>query len=1140
MKRFITFLIISLLLENVRIGFAQDDKVTYVPPSPNASSLLEYASIPVNLYSGIPEISVPLYVLKGRKLNVPISLSYHASGIKVQDISSSVGLGWSLNAGGVITRIVRGVPDEEATNGYLARDFNSTISNSSIFGSISNGIIDSEPDIFFFNFNGKTGRFVLDQNKNPVQMPEQNFQIVVPDFSSGDPTWEITDLDGIRYVFGKTSNAREQTSSTLNYPVNLKTYTSSWYLSEIVLPFKNETITFSYELGGNVYFENYRQYAESYVDGVINCSPPFGWGYISHDVYDIITQVTINSPKYISSINSLLGSAHFAYINDRQDLPGALRLQELLIKNYTSQEIKRYNFDNNSYFTTDNCSLPECKRLKISKVAETTNGTNLPVKSFDYNTVNLPSRKSIQYDHWGYYNNNQTSNAIPPSKSYYTSATISFPGADKSPHEDRSQANILTEISNAAGGRQKMYYQLNAYDNNGTILTGGLRVYKITENDGTNLNGVIEKNFKYKKVSDLTDPTKSSGSIYRNHYYDFYFKSTYVCSDGGHSTYSMIKRYSTSLVDFFDIGGVHVGYSDVQIEYSNGSKEHLFFNNFINHPDDPSTFVEESETSPDFTDPDGPPFVSRGDRSYERGLLKEHIFFNSLGKKLKRIENIYDYYLASSLEVPGGRIMLLYRIGTSTTSSNTYRIGKYKYPHRGVRLLETITETYDQDDETKFVSNRNTYSYNSLHSTLVKSQISFLSDGSELQSEFKYPKDYSNTSTSPLYADAESDGIIELGMKYVIATPIETVLSLKKPGGTYKVIGGTLRTFRSGPKEFPPTAVISSPYRDYQLKVASPITDLAYSFMEDAGISGKVFRKDPRYYEVHSYDSYDQVTGNLTQETSQGLATSYTWDYNNSLVKTVTTSPQSFPQTSSFVHVPLIGLTSIKDPSQRDTYYEFDVLNRLKVIKDHNMNITSRYRYNYKNSSEFGTDFSIGGMQKTNNSITFSSSTDSELAGVSTYIWDFGDGQVLENGAKSVSHSYPNAGTYNVKLSKVNPEYGSQQASKQLIIYGIPSVTLPGSLSKDLCATTAYPKISASLIGGCPGVLNYSWTYKTSVNGSSISMGNTSSPYITFDVASSVGTYYVTCTVTDSCGQTATSSTCEVSLYKSTNCTQIY
>ena len=76
-----------------------------VPPSPDAAALGKYGEIPVDKSTGIPDISVPLYEIKTPRFNLPISLSYHASGIKVDEISSWVGCGWVVNAGGVIFKI---------------------------------------------------------------------------------------------------------------------------------------------------------------------------------------------------------------------------------------------------------------------------------------------------------------------------------------------------------------------------------------------------------------------------------------------------------------------------------------------------------------------------------------------------------------------------------------------------------------------------------------------------------------------------------------------------------------------------------------------------------------------------------------------------------------------------------------------------------------------------------------------------------------------------------------------------------------------------------------------------------------------------------------------------------------------------
>ena len=49
-----------------------------------------------------------------------ISLNYHASGVKVAQDASWVGMGWALNAGGCIAKNIQGWDDFELTpTGYF-------------------------------------------------------------------------------------------------------------------------------------------------------------------------------------------------------------------------------------------------------------------------------------------------------------------------------------------------------------------------------------------------------------------------------------------------------------------------------------------------------------------------------------------------------------------------------------------------------------------------------------------------------------------------------------------------------------------------------------------------------------------------------------------------------------------------------------------------------------------------------------------------------------------------------------------------------------------------------------------------------------------------------------------------------------
>ncbi len=141
-----------------------------IPPSPNASSLGKYVEWPVSLYNGTVGIDIPVWEVKGRSTSVPISLSYHSSGIKVSEIASSVGLGWALNAGGVITRSVRGLPDEDPA-GYLKTRKHFTNPGDlgsvnldpsgppSVYYKVAEGMLDTEPDLYYFNALGRSFSF---------------------------------------------------------------------------------------------------------------------------------------------------------------------------------------------------------------------------------------------------------------------------------------------------------------------------------------------------------------------------------------------------------------------------------------------------------------------------------------------------------------------------------------------------------------------------------------------------------------------------------------------------------------------------------------------------------------------------------------------------------------------------------------------------------------------------------------------------------------------------------------------------------------------------------------------------------------------------------------------------------------------
>src|SRR3954447_19787618 len=80
------------------------------------SCFLCCVSAQVNLPTGSATFSLPMFSWQDNKsrLNSAIGLNYNSgNGLKVNDLASNVGQGWNLIAGGVITRLQAGEPDDQ-------------------------------------------------------------------------------------------------------------------------------------------------------------------------------------------------------------------------------------------------------------------------------------------------------------------------------------------------------------------------------------------------------------------------------------------------------------------------------------------------------------------------------------------------------------------------------------------------------------------------------------------------------------------------------------------------------------------------------------------------------------------------------------------------------------------------------------------------------------------------------------------------------------------------------------------------------------------------------------------------------------------------------------------------------------------
>jgi hypothetical protein len=456
------FLLFLSILFFPRI-FAQSTSaqlLNVVPPSPTVASLGKYGEVPVSQYTGIPNISIPLYEINDGSLHLPISLSYHAGGVKVEEVASSVGLSWTLNAGGIVGRSVRGLADEIAP--WQPQPTANTIDNIMLSGNstqisqlakdVDAGYRDGEADIFYYNFNQFSGKFFYDQT-GIIHTLTQKKLLISPVVGGG---WKVTTEDGTVYTFTEDEVVR---SASCNGD---QSTTSAWFLTSIKSADERREITFVYE---TINYTNETLTGQTKYFSVNGA----GSSCLSDPSPCLGTQ-NYNT-KRLTRINFNTGYIIFSYNTTRCDLMGDKSLDEMIVYTNNNQPIKKFAFAY-SYFggNSDGCSYytKNTKRLKLDSITEGIVLKKPPYK-FTYNeAIPLPDRLSYAQDHWGYYNGKLNNPYLVATFSTTTTsgAQVIYPGADRRANPATAQAGILTEIEYPTGGKTVFTYESNTVSDN--------------------------------------------------------------------------------------------------------------------------------------------------------------------------------------------------------------------------------------------------------------------------------------------------------------------------------------------------------------------------------------------------------------------------------------------------------------------------------------------------------------------------------------------------------------------------------------------------------------------------------------------------------------------------------------------------
>ncbi|MDP4280875.1 MAG: hypothetical protein Q8867_01870 [Bacteroidota bacterium] len=458
---FLTIILIFLgLFFFQSIGFSQDnpDPTIYpvtdiTPPDPTNAAFDKFLNIPVSLFTGTPEISIPLWKVSQGILNIPITLSYHASGVKIDEISGWVGQGWLLNAGGIINRTIMGLPDESQNSGYFYNKnivpesptelyiFDNYRDLSTLYN-LSKGTIDAQPDIFSYNIPSHNGNFVMHCTPksgnppfslSPVIYPYENLKIIY--YSSYSTSvdfnkWEIIDEKGIKYIFDVSLKSQSEATDCSPRHFNVNT---SWYLSKIISPNGKDSITFYYT---DYFSNNYSLPAEikkhKYsTEEEFHCFEDYYYEYCSNETTSI--QKRLSKIQYNNCILEFIQSNPF----DNQDL---CVLNKINIKQLNPDKLlKSFSF---SYHLNSD-------RIILDSLKEICQSDSLPPYKFSYYCLDhLPGTFSSSRDHWGFFNGKNNPGLIP--SVYFLNQEL--PGADRSPDTSKMIYGVLNKIQYPTGG----------------------------------------------------------------------------------------------------------------------------------------------------------------------------------------------------------------------------------------------------------------------------------------------------------------------------------------------------------------------------------------------------------------------------------------------------------------------------------------------------------------------------------------------------------------------------------------------------------------------------------------------------------------------------------------------------------------
>lgn len=550
MKKIIILLIIFLTICNSTYCqyIYPKENLYKMPTTPTAASFLQYGNFQPTNSNGTTDLAIPLYTIETGHLTFPITLSYNFGGIRVDDIASVAGLGWTLNTTGVIDRTIMDKPDNYYPHSvYIPSEEDLRNKPYIPWGNMAgNGqpwqhllraieIVDEQPsedllsgntytvgshtdqekDVFRYSANGINGTFIIDDGKI-LQFPYTENRIILLSGIDNKKGFMIVSPDGTKYYFTTfiNSNISNLTNSynfnegtgNLSYSSTLAyDGTTTFLLDKIIDKNDIDSITFKYE---NVASIRDNSLVQSY-----SKKNNHEHSKITNSISNTVTSRQ-SSEVILKEINFKSGKLIFNYKGDRTDIM-TMRLTDITLYN-TKKRVRKIEFDNSARFHQH--------RLKLSGInimGETDNNL-IDSYQFSYHEGDLKmpdyckefifanSTDIVDYysqDEFGYFNGKPNRSLLH----YMPSEYVHDLKADRSFDFTYAQAYSLEKIKYSTGGITEFIY--DSYPRNEPRIPA-LRISEIRSKDSEwEQDYLIRKKYIYSNLHDHSsnrlDPTEN-------------------------------------------------------------------------------------------------------------------------------------------------------------------------------------------------------------------------------------------------------------------------------------------------------------------------------------------------------------------------------------------------------------------------------------------------------------------------------------------------------------------------------------------------------------------------------------------------------------------------------------------------------